>query len=60
MNDEVGGTPVATGTRLDDVDIDGIKRLIPHRYPFLLIDRAVDLIAETSAVGIKNVTANEP
>lgn len=51
---------VLTGQRLDDLDIDGIKRLIPHRFPFLLIDRVVDIVAETSATGIKNVTANEP
>jgi 3-hydroxyacyl-[acyl-carrier-protein] dehydratase len=48
------------GQRLDDLDVDGIKRLIPHRFPFLMIDRVVDIVAETSATGIKNVTANEP
>lgn len=51
---------VATGQRLDDLDVDGIKRMIPHRFPFLLIDRVIDILAETSAIGIKNVTANEP
>ncbi len=34
--------------------------MIPHRYPFLMIDRMVDVIADKSAVGIKNVTINEP
>ena len=34
--------------------------LIPHRYPFLMIDRMVDIIPGESATGIKNVTANEP
>ena len=48
------------GTRLDDYDIDGIKRLLPHRYPFLMIDRVVEVEAERNATGIKNVTANEP
>ena len=43
-----------------DVDILEIKRLIPHRYPFLLIDRIIALRPGRSAVGIKNVTANEP
>lgn len=43
-----------------EVDILEIKRLIPHRYPFLLIDRVTDLYPSRSAVGIKNVTANEP
>lgn len=41
------------------VDIAGIMQAIPHRYPFLLIDRVIDLFPDVSAVGIKNVTANE-
>jgi 3-hydroxyacyl-[acyl-carrier-protein] dehydratase len=55
MNDAI-----QTGTRLGDLDIDAIQRMIPHRYPFLMIDRVVEVTAETSAVGIKNVTVNEP
>ena len=35
-------------------------RMIPHRYPMLLIDRVVDLVADESARGIKNVSINEP
>jgi 3-hydroxyacyl-[acyl-carrier-protein] dehydratase len=41
------------------VDIAGIMLAIPHRYPFLLIDRVVDLIKNVSAIGIKNVSINE-
>lgn len=41
------------------VDIEGIISMIPHRYPFLLIDRVTKIVPNTSAVGIKNVTANE-
>lgn len=41
-------------------DLLDIKRMIPHRYPFLLIDRVRDIELNTSAVGLKNVTANEP
>ena len=41
-------------------DIDEIKRLIPHRYPFLLIDRVIDIVKNQSATGVKNVTVNEP
>ncbi|MFM9890835.1 MAG: 3-hydroxyacyl-ACP dehydratase FabZ [Rickettsiales bacterium] len=41
-------------------DIEAIKKLIPHRYPFLMIDRAVNLVDGKSIVGIKNVTGNEP
>jgi 3-hydroxyacyl-[acyl-carrier-protein] dehydratase len=42
------------------VDIDEIKRLLPHRYPFLLVDRVVELELSKRIVGIKNVTYNEP
>jgi 3-hydroxyacyl-[acyl-carrier-protein] dehydratase len=42
------------------LDITRIMEMIPHRYPFLLVDRVVDIVAGTSAVGIKCVTINEP
>lgn len=51
---------IAPGSALADVDIFGIMRMIPHRYPFLLIDRVVEIRAFERAVGIKNVTVNEP
>ena len=41
-------------------DIELIQRLIPHRYPFLLVDKVRDIVPFKSAVGIKNVTMNEP
>ncbi len=41
-------------------DIEEIKKLIPHRYPFLLIDKVIDIKKNESATGIKNVTVNEP
>ncbi|BDW85187.1 MULTISPECIES: 3-hydroxyacyl-ACP dehydratase FabZ [Roseicyclus] len=41
-------------------DIDLIQRIIPHRYPFLLVDRVRDIVPFQSAVGVKNVTFNEP
>ncbi|GIT91981.1 3-hydroxyacyl-[acyl-carrier-protein] dehydratase FabZ [Jannaschia pagri] len=43
-----------------EADIHLIQRIIPHRYPFLLVDRVRDIVANTSATGIKNVTFNEP
>ena len=43
----------------DIVDIKGILAAIPHRYPFLLIDRVVDVVHDQSAVGVKNVSVNE-
>ncbi|MGB0506294.1 MAG: 3-hydroxyacyl-ACP dehydratase FabZ [Pikeienuella sp.] len=41
-------------------DLEKIKRMIPHRYPFLLVDAVKDIAVGETAVGIKNVTANEP
>ena len=41
------------------IDIARIMQAIPHRYPFLLIDRVIDLHPDHSAVGVKNVTINE-
>lgn len=49
-----------TGNVLLTADIQEIKRMIPHRYPFLLIDRVKEIDLNKSAVGIKNVTYNEP
>jgi 3-hydroxyacyl-[acyl-carrier-protein] dehydratase len=45
---------------LKHADIQLIQRLIPHRYPFLLIDRVERIDTDRGAVGIKNVTFNEP
>jgi beta-hydroxyacyl-ACP dehydratase FabZ len=42
------------------IDIDEIRKLLPHRYPFLLVDRIVELELSKRIVGIKNVTFNEP
>jgi 3-hydroxyacyl-[acyl-carrier-protein] dehydratase len=42
------------------VDVKQLQQMIPHRYPFLLLDRMVDVRHGHSAVGIKNVTVNEP
>lgn len=42
------------------LNIDQIKELIPHRYPFLLVDKILDLEVGKKAIGIKNVSANEP
>ncbi len=46
--------------RAGDVDINAIMRMIPHRYPFLMIDKVADIVANESAVGIKNVSIAEP
>ncbi len=40
--------------------VEEIQKLLPHRYPFALVDRIIDYVPEKRAVGIKNVTFNEP
>jgi 3-hydroxyacyl-[acyl-carrier-protein] dehydratase len=45
---------------LTSIDIDRILQLLPHRYPFLMIDRIVSVDGDESAIGIKNVSFNEP
>ena len=42
------------------INIDEIMEMIPHRHPFLLIDRVKDIVSGESAIGIKNVTSKEP
>lgn len=51
---------IASPAAVDAVDISRIMDMIPHRYPFLLVDKVIELRANESAVGIKNVTINEP
>ena len=45
---------------LTSIDIDRILQLLPHRYPFLMIDRIIEVDSDNSAVGIKNISVNEP
>lgn len=45
---------------LEQVDINRIMQLIPHRYPMLLIDKIVDIVPGERCTGIKNITYNEP
>ena len=47
-------------TSVQSADIQLIQRILPHRYPFLLVDKVVEINGFQSAVGIKNVTMNEP
>ncbi len=54
MSDEV------TSKTLKTADIGRIMKLLPHRYPFLLIDKMIDMDGEDSGTAIKNVTMNEP
>jgi 3-hydroxyacyl-[acyl-carrier-protein] dehydratase len=47
-------------TTLEAADIADILKALPHRYPFLLIDRIIEMRGDEAAIGIKNVTVNEP
>jgi 3-hydroxyacyl-[acyl-carrier-protein] dehydratase len=44
----------------ETIDIEGIIKLLPHRYPFILVDRILEVASGESIVGLKNVTINEP
>ena len=48
------------GRTLEALDIQRLLALLPHRYPFMLVDRIVELKGDESCVGVKNVTMNEP
>lgn len=49
-----------TPVTLESADILTIMKTLPHRYPFLLVDRITDIRGDESCIGIKNVTVNEP
>jgi len=49
-----------SGTTLEAADIAVILKSLPHRYPFLMVDRIINIRGDQSGVGIKNVTINEP
>jgi 3-hydroxyacyl-[acyl-carrier-protein] dehydratase len=51
---------MSDSTSLERIEINELFKLLPHRYPFLLIDRIEEVNGDESAVGIKNVTVNEP
>jgi 3-hydroxyacyl-[acyl-carrier-protein] dehydratase len=48
------------GIEFTSMDIDRVLQLLPHRYPFLMIDRIIQVDSDNSAIGIKNITFNEP
>jgi 3-hydroxyacyl-[acyl-carrier-protein] dehydratase len=58
----IEAVPSPDKTALDSVvlDINEIQKILPHRYPFLLIDRVLELVRKERIVALKNVTINEP
>jgi 3-hydroxyacyl-[acyl-carrier-protein] dehydratase len=59
MNMQTDKTSVAS-TAANSVDIKRILQMIPHRYPMLMVDKVTEMVLDKSAVGIKNVSINEP
>ena len=51
---------VESGKVLGTADINRVMELLPHRYPFLMVDKIYDMNGDESAVGLKNVSVNEP
>jgi 3-hydroxyacyl-[acyl-carrier-protein] dehydratase len=47
-------------SKVETADIAHILKMLPHRYPFLMIDRVIDMRGDEHGIGIKNVTINEP
>jgi 3-hydroxyacyl-[acyl-carrier-protein] dehydratase len=52
--------PAGSGKEMATLEIGDILEALPHRYPFLMIDRIIEIDGDDSAIGIKNVTFNEP
>jgi 3-hydroxyacyl-[acyl-carrier-protein] dehydratase len=47
-------------TTMEAADIAAVLKMLPHRYPFLMVDRVIDMHGDDRGIGIKNVTINEP
>jgi 3-hydroxyacyl-[acyl-carrier-protein] dehydratase len=60
MDEARAQRPEELGKTVELIDIHRIMHDIPHRYPFLMLDRVVDVVLNRSAVGVKNVSINEP
>src|SRR5215470_8922152 len=55
-----GGEEDMSGETVDAIGIREILAALPHRYPFLLVDKIIDIRGDEHGIGIKNVTINEP
>ncbi len=60
MNDQASPALTAAQSAPLTADLDLIMRIIPHRYPFLLVDKVYDIVPNDHCIGVKNVTFNEP
>tara|TARA_R110000787_G_scaffold111244_2_gene220137 strand:- start:441 stop:908 length:468 start_codon:yes stop_codon:yes gene_type:complete len=48
-----------SGATVSEIDVERIMEMIPHRYPFLMIEKVIDIVPNTKATGVKNVSINE-
>jgi 3-hydroxyacyl-[acyl-carrier-protein] dehydratase len=64
INDKPGDNKAGASTTVTaegiTIDIQRIMQMIPHRYPFLMIDRIIEAVPNVGAIGVKNVSINEP
>jgi len=60
MNEQASNESSPAGKTLATADVMRLLKLLPHRYPFLLVDRIIEMDRDQSAIGIKCVTINEP
>jgi 3-hydroxyacyl-[acyl-carrier-protein] dehydratase len=60
MNDAKIAQEGPSGPTIAEIDINGVMRMIPHRYPMLMIDKVIDVVPNVSAIGVKSVSVNEP
>lgn len=60
MTETISDAPAEGRKTLKSVDIMRILEILPHRYPFLLVDKIIEIDGDNSAIGVKNVTMNEP
>jgi 3-hydroxyacyl-[acyl-carrier-protein] dehydratase len=61
VTEEALGVAAGAGERaLEAADIMQLMKMLPHRYPFLMVDRIIEMDGDEAGIGIKNVTINEP
>jgi 3-hydroxyacyl-[acyl-carrier-protein] dehydratase len=60
MTENIANPPASAEAPSSSLDIVAIQKLLPHRYPFLLIDRVLEMTRKERIVAIKNVSVNEP
>ena len=61
MNEGTSAERVSSkGDVIDAIGVERVMQMIPHRYPFLMVDKVIEIVPDVSAIGVKNVSINEP